>query len=185
MNPTLLEYFAAHETLGDFGEMTEAHWAKLKPTFEGMAGPFPDDMKGVPAWNATWRAKLRFIRAKAMVEEAERTRKESEPKDHVWAAMVHPLFNTPQWGDYVRQNWERIRGMQNTTYTVPPKTTCLSFSEALEAMKLGKKVRRSIPHMASVCIHEGRFISKLGHLASFLPEAVLANDWEILPEEPK
>lgn len=184
MNPTLIEYFAAHETLSDFDGTTEAHFAILKPTFESMAGPFPKDMKDIPAWNATWRSKIRFIRARAMVDEAERIRKESEPKDHVWADMVHPLFGTPEWNDYVMSALSHVRAESKSNATTTPKTTGLSFSEALEAMKQGKKVKRDIPNMASIWIHEGRFISKFGHAASFLPEAVLANDWEILPEDP-
>lgn len=159
MNPTLLEYFAAHETLSDFDEMTEEHWAKLKPTFEGMAGPFPKDMKDIPAWNATWRAKLRFIRAKAMVEEAERM------KDQFQVMSQEQQRQT-----------EEVLALMRTDPMYSIKTTNLSFSEALEAMKRGKKVKRK---------DWVRGISKDDVEYHLKIESILSNDWEILPEEPK
>jgi hypothetical protein len=65
---SLRDYLAAHETLSDFDHPEEQmpHTGCV-----ALAGPQPDAKDGWEAqfiWNAKWRAKLRYLRADAMIE---------------------------------------------------------------------------------------------------------------------
>lgn len=123
MNPTLIEYFAAHETLADMDHPSDT------PIDLAFARSLP---KGsLPSCGDRWqyqakaRAKLRFIRAKAMAEEAERVRDEGR--------VMSP--------EQQRQT-EEVLALMRSDPMYSTKTTNLSFSEALEAMKAGKRVKR-------------------------------------------
>lgn len=169
-----IEYFAAHETLNEY-DHPESSGVNLK-FCESLAGPRPAvgnwDSQPIWEWEAKWRAKLRFIRAKAMAEEAERIRKEAKTET---VEVVHPLFGAPEWSDYVLSTSSRIRAESNANATTPRKTSNLSFSEALEAMKQSdKRVKR-----------KGWTLAIGGTAFVLMSDDILAEDWEILPEEPK
>lgn len=70
---SMRDYFAAHETLPDFSqELLEKHIA------EALAGPMPEGgwggkqppehYRAMLAWEAKWRAELKYIRADAMIK---------------------------------------------------------------------------------------------------------------------
>lgn len=147
--PALLEYFAAHETLADLD-----HAESASPSLaicESLVGKRPDTgWKSVESWEweAKWRAKLRFIRAKAMTEEAERIR-----------------------------STEITRQSDGTQ-----KKTGLSFSEALDAMKSGKSVRRNEWVPGSIAMVNGQFKDSADPIwgESIYSNDILANDWEIV-----
>lgn len=147
--PTLLEYFAAHEALAD---TYQAHADAMQPYAEILAGrPRPEGKIEVMEWDANWRAKLRFIRAKAMVDEAERIRASE---------------STRQSGSLEKAQ-SYIAGFNTNSNS---KTTGLSFSEALEAIKDGKKVKRAGADSEIVVTpYHGVYFSD-----------ILANDWEIV-----
>ena len=67
---TLLDFFAAHETLSDF-DHPETSGPPLGVA-ELLAGPAPDKCNGNTVaryeWEALWRAKLKYIRAVAMLK---------------------------------------------------------------------------------------------------------------------
>lgn len=69
---TLLDYFAAAETLADCEQMGGK-------SLEALAGSAPPDFQkdpiGYMEWEAKWRARVRFIRASATLAERERIAK--------------------------------------------------------------------------------------------------------------
>lgn len=167
MKPTLIEYFAAHETLDDIDADDVVFPVE---TAEKMAGPKPVSWEDVGAWewNAKWRAKLRFIRAGAMAEEAERMRVLATSSEIKAAIMSKDIAETRPYPDYDKE-WEAIPGNK-----AQPKTTNLSFSEALEAMKQGKKVARTLPILNSVRYMIGAINVSYSDL--------IATDWRIVEE---
>jgi hypothetical protein len=167
MNPTLIEYFAAHETLADF----------MSPDGQGavpisIAGENPDkSWDSIPAyeWQARWMAKLRFIRAKAMAEEAERIRAES------------PCMSPEQ-----KRQTEEVSRLFSEKPQDTLKTSNLSFGEAMEAMKAGKKVKRRdwiLGHLEAntTLLHATATGVSEYELKDVGIENSSANDWEILP----
>lgn len=168
MNPTLIEYFAVHETLNDLNQVPPEHADLVTAMLEHLAGPIPkDELEASAAWDAKWRAKLRFIRAKAMVEEAERIRAKGRAVNPnmpeldqcpmcMWWQFNRkcPNKGCPRHGvipamspEQQRQTEEITRIYQgapdNTFKDTTGKTTNLSFGEALEAMKKGSRVKRT------------------------------------------
>ena len=69
---TLIDYFAAHETLADFDQtnacMSKSDAEKLAGSPRPEAGPDCADPLAIYRWEAKWRAALRYLRAEAMVE---------------------------------------------------------------------------------------------------------------------
>lgn len=137
--PTLLECFAANEAISDEDIQHATVLVPDKPE---------EDPDAYVTWEAKWRAKLRFIRAKAMTEEAERIR-----------------------------STEITRQSDGTQ-----KKTGLSFSEALDAMKSGKSVRRNEWVPGSIAMVNGRFKDSADPIwgESIYSNDILANDWEIV-----
>lgn len=162
MNPTLIEYFAAHETLQDPAYFSIAQAECLT----GHKRPDADQHMAMLEWDAKWRAKLRFIRAKAMAEEAERIRKEHESSLPTFAEV------------------QAIMAASRPA----PKTTNLSFSEALEAMKAGKRVKRKDWTMGHAELGPVTIIhaTATGFTEYALKDVgtdnAQANDWQIVEE---
>jgi hypothetical protein len=144
MNPTLLEYFAAHEQLSA-QDMRNIH-STIPDELRSSRDAYEDEV-------ASKRAMLRFIRAKEMVEEAEANR--------TW----HQEMKCEPWPK-------------------PHKTTGLSFSEALAAMKGGENIRR-IGSGYSWHVLDSKFVCRYedGSLAPamFSRTEIMADDWEVVP----
>jgi hypothetical protein len=69
---TLRDYFAAQETLSDFDARESVISLSVAEALAGYPVPVrvvgcPEDALKWAAWNAKWRAALRYIRADAMI----------------------------------------------------------------------------------------------------------------------
>lgn len=93
--------------------------------------------------------------------------------------FTHPLFGTPQWASFVNENWSRVRHALTEGHpdnaTVSTKTSNLTFSEALEAVKNGKTVGRTPEHGYP----QGLSVK---HLVCV--EDMIATDWHIVEDKP-
>ena len=224
MKPTLIEYFAAHEQLTDLDTLTNADRKALLPTMENLASPIPNGVTlEFVERDAGWRAKFRFIRAKAMAQESERISKEKDPCPVEFPQSTSPNpehttphispsspktnpFNGPGHIEKARHQLSVIKkGLQEAVRSIPrnctnghtwipkcqgvwepcPKctpltpsnTTSLSFSQALDLMKQGKKVWR-IGVADYLTISNGILRDYEG---PYVPNSndILAQDWEI------
>lgn len=84
---TLLDWMAGQETLSDFDHPEEN--MPLSGAI-ALAGPQPDEGKGWEPhfiWNAEWRAKMKYMRASAML--AEKARREADHCEDALGKVDH------------------------------------------------------------------------------------------------
>ena len=132
---TLLDWYAGQETLSDFDHPEENMPVSGAVT---LAGPQPDGGKGWEAhflWNAEWRAKMKYIRAEAML--AEKARREWQMKSAMEKPGVATAVAAFCRGQESAMNWARREAVvreSSTTDHSPDATKMIEPATGLQVV---------------------------------------------------